>query len=747
MPALAHPPATTTVTTRRPTPLARPYRPRIFHLPRTVLALIALAPAALLAATAPSLTSVSAPAIAPSDPILFPAVIVAATGYGTAPFDMPFSTSVLTAEWLDSRQPRTLPIAFEELPGLMVQKTSSAQGAPYIRGFTGFRTLLLVDGIRLNNSVFREGPNQYWGTVDPLSLARLEVVKGPSSVTYGSDAVGGTVNAVSLTPTFSESHSAATTDARVSHRYASADDSHVTRLEASGRLHDRLAGQIGLSQKNYHDLRAGRGTGTQPHTGYSETGLDASLAYRLGEHARLTALAQDFSQDDAWRTHSTVFGSTWLGTRPGNDLQRSLDQSRRLFAVQLHADHLDRAVDELHVSVSHHTQQEDQYRLRNDRRREDTGFDVATLGAFIQAQSPSPLGRWIYGGEFYRDRVDSSSIRYRADGSLTAIDIQGPVGDDATYDLAGGYLENRLPRLGPVDLILGGRYNYAAADARRVRDPRSGATTRVTADWQSAVASLRGVAHLDSAGRHNLFAGLSEAFRAPNLSDLTRFDIAEGGQIETPAPGLEPEFFVTVEAGWRTRQERWSATVAAFHTVIRNQIIRTPTGAIVDGLAEVTKRNSGAGYVQGLEFAGSVRLHPVWTLSSTLTWMRGELDYFPSSSSALLLRAPLSRVMPLTGHTALRWEPLASRYWVELAASAATRQDRLAPGDRVDTERIPVTGTPGYAVGKLRAGWRPTPPLALTVALENFTDEDYRIHGSGLNEPGLNLIVSADYRF
>ena len=715
--------------------------------PRTRALLVALTANALFAATSP--------ASAPSDLVLFPTVTVAATGYGTAPFDMPFATSVLSADTLDLRRPRTLPLALEELPGLMVQKTSSAQGAPYIRGFTGFRTLLLIDGIRLNNSVFREGPNQYWGTVDPLSLARLELVKGPASVLYGSDAVGGTVNAVSLTPTFSALPSASSTSpasappatAHVSHRYASADDSHVMRLAASARLSDRLAGQIGLSQKNYHDLRAGRGTGTQPRTGYSESGLDASLAYPIGPHTRLTALAQDFTQDDAWRTHSTVYGSTWRGTRPGNDLQRSLDQSRRLFAVQLHADHLATPVDELHLSVSHQRQQEDQFRLRHDRRREDTGFAVATFGTFVQAQSPSPFGRWIYGGEFYRDRVDSTSIRYRADGSLNAIDIQGPVADDATYDLAGAYLENRLPRLGPVDLILGGRFNYAAADARRVRDPRSGATTRVTADWHALLASLRGVVRLDSAGRHNLFAGLSESFRAPNLSDLTRFDIAEGGQIETPAPGLEPEFFVTAEAGWRTRHDHGSASVAAFHTVIRNQIIRTPTGALVDGLAEVTKRNSGAGYVQGLELASTFRLLPAWTLSTALTWMRGELDYFPSSSSASLLRAPLSRVMPLTGHVTLRWDAPTARTWLELAASAATRQDRLAPGDRVDTERIPTTGTPGYAVGKLRTGWRATAALTLTAALENLTDTDYRIHGSGLNEPGRNLILSAAYRY
>ena len=709
--------------------------------PHTLALLVALSANALFAAT--------------SDLVLFPTVTVAATGYGTAPFDMPFATSVLSADTLDLRRPRTLPLALEELPGLMVQKTSSAQGAPYIRGFTGFRTLLLIDGIRLNNSVFREGPNQYWGTVDPLALSRLELVKGPASVLYGSDAVGGTVNAVSLTPTFSAPPSASSSSpssappatAQVSHRYASADDSHITRVVATGRLHDRLAGQIGLSQKNYHDLRAGRGTGSQPHTGYSESGIDASLAYPIGPHTRLTALAQDFTQDDAWRTHSTVFGSTWRGTRPGNDLQRSLDQSRRLFAVQLHADHLAAPVDEFHFSVSHQRQQEDQFRLRNDRRREDTGFAVATLGTFFQLQSPSPFGRWIYGGEIYRDRVDSTSIRYRADGSVNAIDIQGPVADDATYDLAGAYLENHLPRIGPVNLILGGRFNYAAADARRVRDPRSGASTRVTADWHALLASLRGVVRLDSAGRHNLFAGLSESFRAPNLSDLTRFDIAEGGQIETPAPGLEPEFFVTAEAGWRTRHDHGSASVAAFHTVIRNQIIRTPTGALVDGLAEVTKRNSGAGYVQGLELASTFRLLPAWTLSTALTWMRGELDYFPSSSSASLLRAPLSRVMPLTGHITLRWDAPTARTWVELAASAATRQARLAPGDRVDTERIPTTGTPGYAVGKLRTGWRATAALTLTAAVENLTDTDYRIHGSGLNEPGRNLILSAAYRY
>ena len=85
-------------------------------------------------------------------------------------------------------------------PSVMVQKTGYGQGSPYLRGFTGFRTLMMVDGIRLNNSTFRDGPNQYWNTVDPWSVARYEAVMGPASVLYGSDAVGGAVNALSFAP-------------------------------------------------------------------------------------------------------------------------------------------------------------------------------------------------------------------------------------------------------------------------------------------------------------------------------------------------------------------------------------------------------------------------------------------------------------------------------------------------------------------------------------------------------------------
>src|SRR5690606_6848713 len=98
-------------------------------------------------------------------------------------FDTPYTAHVIPSErFLDERAARTLPDALRETPGVLLQRTSYGQTSPFIRGFTGFRTLFLIDGIRLNNAVFREGPNQYFSTIDLLTVDRLEVVKGPSSV-------------------------------------------------------------------------------------------------------------------------------------------------------------------------------------------------------------------------------------------------------------------------------------------------------------------------------------------------------------------------------------------------------------------------------------------------------------------------------------------------------------------------------------------------------------------------------------
>ena len=103
--------------------------------------------------------------------------------------------------------------------------------------------------------------------------------------------------------------------------------------------------------------------------------------------------------------------------------------------------------------------------------------------------------------------------------------------------------------------------------------------------------------------------------------------------------------------------------------------------------------------------------------------------------------------MPRTLQLGLRWEATDRQFWAEFASTIAATQDRLAQADQRDTQRIPPGGTPGYEVSHLRGGWRPTKNISLSLALETLSNADFRIHGSGLNEPGRNAIVGLDLHF
>ena len=154
-------------------------------------------------------------------------ILVTATRTAQPSFTIPYSDAVISAKDFREQSYRSTPEALRDIPGVMVQKTSHGQGSPFIRGFTGFRNVFLIDGVRLNNSVMRDGPNQYWNTVDPFSLDRIEIIKGPSSVLYGSDAIGGTVASFTLSP-YSYGRGVHA-NGRTLYRYSSGERSNIAR--------------------------------------------------------------------------------------------------------------------------------------------------------------------------------------------------------------------------------------------------------------------------------------------------------------------------------------------------------------------------------------------------------------------------------------------------------------------------------------------------------------------------------------
>lgn len=679
----------------------------------------------------------SAPPTYELDPI-----IITATRTEKPLFDVPAIGYVVDSQAIGERMYRTVPEALRDVPGVMVQKTGLGQGSPFIRGFTGFRNLLLIDGIRLNNSVFRDGPNQYWNTIDPQSIGRMEVVKGPSSVLFGSDAIGGTVSLFTKGPsTYGEGFNYG---GRGYYRVSSAERSHTVRGELSVSWDETFGLYGGGTYRDYGDLESG--AGRQPMTGYDELDGDFKLEYYFNPDTRLAVAHQRVDLDDAWRTHKTIFGRSFDGTTVGNERQRVLDQNRELTYAQLHAENIDSLIDTARFSVSWHSQAESRARIRSDGRRDYQGFDVDTLGVWAQFESDSSIGLWTYGVEYYRDDVESYRRDCNADGSLNAVRIQGPVADDATYDLVGVYIQDDIPVTEALDVIIGGRFTYAEADAGKVEDPETGDPISISEDYDSLVGSARLVYRLDQDEHWSLFGGASQGFRAPNLSDLTRLDTARTDEIETPAPGLDPEKFISFEIGAKARYDDLFAQASYYYTDIDDMIIRQPTGTVIDGDNEVTKRNSGSGFVHGVELQTSWRFQPDFTAFGWFTWMDGQADTYPTSDPELV-NEPLDRIMPMTGQIGLRWDAPKRDVWLEGVLTIADRQDDLSTRDIADTQRIPPGGTPGYAVLSLRGGWQVSSNFTLTGAIENVTDENYRIHGSGVNEPGINFILGVEFTF
>jgi hemoglobin/transferrin/lactoferrin receptor protein len=173
-------------------------------------------------------------------------------------------------------------------------------------------------------------------------------------------------------------------------------------------------------------------------------------------------------------------------------------------------------------------------------------------------------------------------------------------------------------------------------------------------------------------------------------------------------------------------------------------ILRTPTGTMIGTNFEVRKRNAGDGFTRGFEIEGGYDLTERLSLWGAYQWSDGELDAYPTSSTALV-REPMSRIMPPTTLLALRWSPPSDRYWLEASALHSEEQTKLATSDRLDNQRIPPGGTPSYSILNLRSATTLSDNLHLSAAIENVTDVNYRVHGSGINEAGRNVVLTLEW--
>ncbi len=674
-------------------------------------------------------------------------LVVTAVRTETALEDTAYTTHILDSNFLEQGNHRTLPEALQYIPGVLVQKTAAGHGSPFIRGFTGRQNLIMVDGVRMNNSSWRSGPVQYWNTIDSRSIERYELIKNQGSVLYGSDAIGGTANVITKSSNFrnfadGEHFFFGSGDYEFR---SNGDGSHIGRVESGVGIGNQFGFFLGVTGKDFGDIR-GPKVGVMENTGYTEEAFDLRFDMALFDSSTLTFAHQYVNQDDVWRFHSTVFNQGWTKdgkvATPGNFQARIYDEKRSLTYLRLKGASpvADAWLDRWSLTLSYQTQEDREFQDRSagaatDLRLQET--EVETFGFDLSLESDIGEGTLVYGLDYYHDEVDAFGQRDSTGAGLVNTPGFRPVADDSKYDLVGAFAQYTWRPSQHFEVTGGGRFTHAEARLGKFFDASLGEDRSASRSWDDVSGSLRALYRLNDTW--SVYAGISQAFRAPNLTDLSGNLTTLSG---TPAAGnvdVDPEEFITYELGTRYNADTIYLNWSVYYTDISDIITGVPAAA---GSGTNITTNGQDGKIYGVELEGRWRFHADWTLSGFAAWQDGETE------TPLFIGGPvqtdnLSRLNPLSGSLALRWDAPSRRYWVEGRVLAAAKQDKLSRRDQTDTQRIPIGGTPSYVVLMANAGWQVNDHLDLTLGLENLTNEDYRTHGSGQNEPGFGAIARA----
>ncbi len=668
-----------------------------------------------------------APTLEPTEPMVVTATATATAGEEEQQRSGRSLESIDAAE-AEQQGATSVPEALEQA-GVHVQRSSQAGGAPILRGLVGPQVLILIDGVRLNHSLWRTGPVQYLNALELGSLEGIELLRGPGSSLWGSDALGGVVQLRTRQPRFVDE--GFDLDGRLSLGYRSASQAPLLHgeFDAGG---ENLAVHLGGDLAEYGLLRGGRDTGLQDFTGYRRGGLDATLRYRPRPGHEIRASYLGLRQLDVPRPDQcSRYTSGHL-----RDCRTRLEQFIDLAALRYQGRAgavLDRIAAQLSVQNSHELRE----RLRWDRARLETGQDdVLVLGGRLLLSRALPdswplAGRLSVGGDLYHDLVESQAWQRSIRGidRVVASDPGAPTpglataADGATYTALGGFAEQRL-RWGDLALVASLRYSGYLA---RAEDP-SRLEHALDRAFAAPSASLSGEYAL--ARWLSLGGALVHGFRAPNLYDLTGRDRFGGGWEFADADHLGAERLSGVEALARSKLGPLRVELSGYASLLHDLIVRQPgtfAGAESFEAEPVFKRvNAGLATLLGVEISARLQLPAHSEAYARYAYTHGQ-DHTHDE--------PLSRIPPPQGTAGLRSQVLEDLL-LGVEARGALAQERLSARDRADT-RIAEEGTPGYLVVDLLASYRPIPPLRLSARLHNLFDASYRVHGSAIDGPGV----------
>jgi len=662
---------------------------------------------------------------------------------------------------------------------VFVQKSQAGGGSPVVRGFEASRVLLMVDGVRMNSAIFRAGHLQNIITVDNMILDRVEIIYGPSSTLFGSDALGGVVNLFTKQPQLYKSNLVSKkapwkTNGNLVYRFGNGQNEQRQHVDLN-IANNRWAFLTSVTKSNFGDMRQGNkrsaaypdfgkrlfyvvrenntdvikdnsaSVNIQKLSGYNQIDLLQKVLFKPNDNTEHLLNVQVSNSSDINRydrlTETSkglpVFSEWYYGP-----------QLRNMIGYKLTKSNLNGYFQKLTTNINYQHLEESRITRRFKSNNKDYRFEAVDIfGLNMDLLHQGKSSTLNIGVESYYNDVSSTAYRNNiATNVRSAIATRysdGPTNmsnyalyAQHTQFLKGNWVLNSGLRLNNVQL------NANFKDTALMRFPFTDANQNNT-----ALTGNLGMAYNGADGLRVSF-GVSSGFRAPNVDDLTKVFDTRTGYVVVPNKDLKPEYTYNAELNVSKTTSNYSIGASLFYTWFRNALVvdkfkwNNESSILYQGIMSdvYATQNKAKAVVYGFNVNGSANLSPNTTLAATYTYTKGTYQNG-------LVEKPLDHIPPTYGRVGLKHD--VKKFSAELFTlfnGWKRIEDYNLNGE--DNEIYATKdGMPAWQIWNINTNYQLTKKLNFSFQIENIADLNYRYFASGISALGRNYLVQARYSF
>ncbi len=703
-------------------------------------------------------------------------IILSATKWKQDKKEVYQKVSSITHENIIFSNPQTSADILQQTGQVFVQKSQLGGGSPMIRGFATNRLLISVDGIRMNNAIFRGGNIQNIISVDPLTIEKTEVVFGPGALIYGSDAIGGAINFYTISPAFSKNKNV-DINGKALVRYATASHEKTGNVQLNIGL-EKWAFLTNASFSDFGDLKMGKhGPDEYLRKEYvvTQNGEDIMvnnndpLIQRPTGYNQFNVLQKmKYNPNDDWSYTGSLYYSTTSNYSRYDRLIRYKDDNLKsaewfygpqkwfMGNLQITKQSKGNFYDQLRFTNAYQHFEES----RNDRDFNDnilykTSEKVRAFSSNLDLEKGiSKKSDLFYGIEYVYNHINSKGNQTNI-STLEKEKTASRYPDGSSWQSLAAYTNLKINLSNKFTFTSGLRYNLFFIDAdftennefynlpfRKAR-LRTGAFTGSTGlNWQP---------NTTIQWRLNL----STAFRAPNIDDIGKIFDSEPRKVVVPNPQLKPEYAYNGEIGVKFNfEDDVVLNFAAFYTHLTNSMVRRPYS--FSGMNQITYngelsevqsiQNAAQSKVYGFEASAKIKLSNYLNLSSHISYVNGEEEQDDGQVT------PLRHAPPIFGSTHLFWKKKSLTFDLYADYNGELSFYDLAPSEiekdylyAIDKNGNPYS--PSSYTLNVKSKYDFSEKIQVTLALENITNQRYKVYSSGIVAPGINFISSLIYNF